>query len=587
MSATEDLRAEADEEVAKCKPRRTRIDPAHEVTRAGDFPGEAGDPPAGNADAALDPVIAGPAMLEVVEEPSAEMLAAVSGENLEARREQLERQVAELAGYLRERLKEVDRREAQLNARFAQLEGELRASRVWFREREAEFQEREGELRRQVEAFQEREAQRPSLIQRDASEAEARLAELGRREQQLSVYERELEQRQRELERYAAELMERDDRIRQGEFQFANQSQGIDRQAADLAERFQRVADQERDFEERSHQVQRQALELATREQYLGCRERELADCQAQVEEHAAALSDARQRWDEERLKEEVQRLSQQEEIARQQEELARQQEELARQRAEFARQGEELGRQWDEVTRDFHKRSDEREQQLLAGETLIAQHAHELDRERAALRADRQAWELEKTRREQQLEEREQAAENELADQRKRLDARQEWIEQQHTSLEHVRREMLSLHRQSLEMRLIAEQLWSQITGRLTPAEVTHAIAQLRLKLTEQYRLEEQDLQARRSELVQLGERIAEQHRELTQLRAGLREWAAARQAEIENQAQAIVERELKLDDQQDELRRAQEQWSKERRQYERHIRDLNRQLQALPAAA
>ena len=50
------------------------------------------------------------------------MVAAVMGENLEIRREQLQLQVAQLATHLRQRLREVDRREAALNARLAQLE---------------------------------------------------------------------------------------------------------------------------------------------------------------------------------------------------------------------------------------------------------------------------------------------------------------------------------------------------------------------------------------------------------------------------------------------------------------------------------
>jgi chromosome segregation ATPase len=193
----------------------------------------------------------------------------------------------------------------------------------------------------------------------------------------------------------------------------------------------------------------------------------------------------------------------------------------------------------------------------------------------------------LRQSRERQALEDRHQAATAELTDHRVRLEARQDWIERQKAGLEQVRTEILVLHRQSLEMRLLAEQLWSQISGRITPAEVTQAIAQLRQKLSEQYQLEEQSLQSRRDELVQLGERIAAQHQELTQLRTGLREWAAARQAEIGQQAAALVQRELALDEQHESLRQAERQWQFERRRYEQQIRDLASQLRTLPAAA
>jgi hypothetical protein len=239
------------------------------------------------------------------------------------------------------------------------------------------------------------------------------------------------------------------------------------------------------------------------------------------------------------------------------------------------------------ELAVELQDRMQQREQLLRSAEAILANHSQQLDADRVALAADRQAWEEQKERHEKVVTERRAAAEDELSERRQRLDARQEWVERQKAGLEQVRSEIFGLHRQSLEMRLLAEQLWSQITGRLTPAEVTHAIAQLRLHLAEQYRVEEQDLLARKEELLKLGERIAQQHQELTQLRSGLRDWVAARQAEIEGQAATLVKRELALDEQQAEARQAQQQWHVDRRRYEQQIRDLTSQLRSLPVAA
>jgi hypothetical protein len=242
---------------------------------------------------------------------------------------------------------------------------------------------------------------------------------------------------------------------------------------------------------------------------------------------------------------------------------------------------------QQEQIAGELAQQIEQREELLACAEAILADHARQLDRDRSLLATDRQAWDEQKSRERQALEDNRQAAETEIADRRQRLDARQEWIERQKSGLEQVRNEILALHRQSLEMRLIAEQLWSQITAHLAPTEVTQAIAQLRLKLADQYKLEEQDLAARRQELIGLGERIAEQHRELTLLRTGLREWAAARQTEIETQAATLVKRELTLDEQQDNLRHAQQTWQADRRRYEQQIRDLASQLRSLPIAA
>ena len=86
---------------------------------------------------------------------------------------------------------------------------------------------------------------------------------------------------------------------------------------------------------------------------------------------------------------------------------------------------------------------------------------------------------------------------------------------------------------------------------------------------------------------MVAISERIAGQHREVEQLKSGVRDWAAARQAEIERQASALVERELALDAEQDAFRQAEHRWSTDRRRYEQQIRDLTGQLRTLPVAA
>lgn len=284
---------------------------------------------------------------------------------------------------------------------------------------------------------------------------------------------------------------------------------------------------------------------VSEREQELQLRENDLRDRRFEVERQASALRHAQQVWEQERAREE-----------------------------------RNLAQQRERLDIEYKVRCEQRDEDLRSAEALLAAHAAQIDHDRLALAAERQAWDEQKSRQSQAIDERRQASEAEHDDRRQRLDARQDWIERQKAGLEQVRGEILGLHRQSLEMRLIAEQLWSQITGRLTPADVTHAVAQLRLKLTEQYKLEEQNLEARRQELVALGERIAAQHGELKLLQSGIRDWAASRQQEIEQQAAALVQRELTLDEQELQSRQAQHQWQADRRALEQQIRDLSGKL-------
>lgn len=496
-------RTEAGEDIdTPIAPRRRRIDLPHATGNAGQAPA----PPmeyerpdnialapeaepnlqvlSGNAaasdDATANDNVAGGALLEV-EEPSLEMIAAVAGQTLDARREQLQLQVAQLAGHLRERLREVDRREATLNARMAQLEADLRASRLWIREREHDFQARETELRRQIEELQEEAHSRPLALTppEPAFDAAAEQAELNEREHQLRRHEDELRERRFEVDRQAAAL----------------------RHA-------QQVWQQQRENEERALREERQRQE-ATLAADRNTTERELAE------------------------------------------------------------------------------RVHQREEQLRAAELIVGQQAEDLQQDRAAFLADRHAWDQQKARQAQAIDELRRSAEAELLDRRTRLASRQEWIERQKVGLDQVRDEALALHRQTLEMRLIAEQLWAQITASISPADVTQAVANVRIKLAEHYNLEEQQLALRRDELLELSERITRQHHELTTLRGGLRDWAVARQAEIEQQAASLVQRELALDGEQERFRQAEHEWQAERRRYEQQIRDLTCQLRTLPAAA
>src|SRR5215471_7404887 len=175
-----------EEDASRVIPRRARIDPPHEA-RADNH---VHAPESQCAPATSEIAPAEEAMLEVMEEPTEAMVAAVAGEMLETRREQLQLEVSQLAGHLRERLRDLDRRESRLNARVAQLEGELRSSRLWFREREKEFQDRENQLRQRIEELEEQ-AAKPAISD-DKTEAlaeQARLAELSEREQQLALRE--------------------------------------------------------------------------------------------------------------------------------------------------------------------------------------------------------------------------------------------------------------------------------------------------------------------------------------------------------------------------------------------------------------
>ncbi|MDP6721374.1 MAG: hypothetical protein QGF59_22090, partial [Pirellulaceae bacterium] len=72
------------------------------------------------------------------------------------------------------------------------------------------------------------------------------------------------------------------------------------------------------------------------------------------------------------------------------------------------------------------------------------------------------------------------------FAKKKRQLDQREKFLDQREATLDGLQSDVGRLHRDSLEMRLIAEQLWSQLAGKLTPAELTKSISDSRSKLAE-----------------------------------------------------------------------------------------------------
>jgi hypothetical protein len=167
-----------------------------------------------------------------------------------------------------------------------------------------------------------------------------------------------------------------------------------------------------------------------------------------------------------------------------------------------------------------------------------------------------------------------------ELDQLRTRLAARETALDQQQGAIEQLRSEITAAHRQSIEMRLMAEQLWAQVQGRMPPAEITQSIAQLRLKLAEQYRLEQQGLAEQKQELLSLAEKVAEESGTLRTQRQELQSWFAAREEEIERHAKSLVIREQELLEQSDQLREIETRWNSDRRRLEQEVREMHSRL-------
>jgi hypothetical protein len=410
------------------------------------------------------------------------------------------------------------------------------------------------------------------LIAAELSSAESSigpLEELARREEQLqhqaSQLAGHLKQRLNELDRREAQLnariaqLEADLRSaklwqREREHEFQQREGELCRQVEDMQSRAAEVARGEQHvqtLDERSEQI-------IAREQELKAFDQQLRQRRQELDRQTAAFSHAQSLW----------------QLQLSHESAAFQQEQV-RAKDLWQREAEQQKQQLDFEMADRRRKLDATEQQQRDLQLRLDQERADFDRQRiqgtAQFQRERAAWD-----------ELRGIADLEILSRRRELESREAIVERQRVAMEQMRTEIASVHRQSLEMRLIAEQLWAQITGRLSSAEITRSIASLRLQLSHQYEQEQKALGKQKDELVQLADRLQAQHALLAAERQDVKTWGAARQAGIEQQARQLVEREQQLETEQQELRAARQTLADERRRYEQEIRDLSRQLQA-----
>lgn len=382
-----------------------------------------------------------------------------------------------------------------------------------------------------------------------AGHLKARLSEVDRREAQLNARIAQLE----------ADL--RTSRLwqREREYDFQQREGELCRQLEDLQQRALEVArgqEQVQTIDERHEQIAARETELKALDVQLRQRRQEL-------DRQNAALSHAQSLWQLQRTHEENAAKQERERT----EELWHRSVEEQRQQLEF------------EIA--------DRRRKLETAEQKLREQQSRLDQERVDFERQRVQGTTQMQRERAALDEQIGATDLELLSRKREVESREAIVERQRVAMDQMRTEISHVHRQSLEMRLIAEQLWAQITGRLSSAEITRSIAALRLQLSQQFEQEQKALSKQKDELVQLADRLQMQHQLLAAERQEVKNWGSARQAGIEQQARQLVEREQQLEAEQQELRAARQMLHDDRRRYEQEIRDLAAQLREATAAA
>jgi hypothetical protein len=265
---------------------------------------------------------------------------------------------------------------------------------------------------------------------------------------------------------------------------------------------------------------------------------------------------------------------------------------ELDRREAELEQLTARLAHRFEQA--DEHGQLDERAQELTAyranlerAEMLLAAGQAEVERQRQLLADERAslAHSMQAERRRLADEQSRAAAEHERAAQD--LKRQTDELAARQAALVRMQADVQRAQKDALEARLATEELWARLCGTMAPAALAQSLAQTRLQLAEQQRLERAELAAERGEMQALAAQLAQQHEKLVAARAEVQAWVQARREELQKLAGLLVEREKQLDAQRADDERKIAEWQNERYRLEQELRRLLRQANGLPSVA
>ncbi len=261
--------------------------------------------------------------------------------------EQIRLQATQLGEQLRSRQEDLDRREAQLNARVAQLENDARTTRLWFTETRKDFDRRELELVEKTQQMQQclarlARVEETSVRRRVKLDAQAERLDKETKslEESRRRFDEEQQQRREEIEKYSAHEQQRIDTRRQASLVLVRQAlSGLERRRAQAESQTQRLLEKaarpSKELLAREETVREATEEFHRRRQQIFETEQTLAAEQDEVRELRRALLVERK---------ELQRLEQQR--SQEASDLRdRMQLELEAKRQQIDQRGEELDR--------------------------------------------------------------------------------------------------------------------------------------------------------------------------------------------------------------------------------------------------
>jgi hypothetical protein len=216
------------------------------------------------------------------------------------------------------------------------------------------------------------------------------------------------------------------------------------------------------------------------------------------------------------------------------------------------------------------------RREALLRGEALLAEELSAAGQQRAELEAAAATHRQQAQAAQAEAAEERRRATEELEHKRLAIAREMDRLEARRGELEHLRDELRAAQRETLEVRLATEELWSQLSGAVPAASLTRAIGRIRQRLTDQYRLAASDLEDQKRELESLRGRLQQHHDRLARRQQDLQQWFERRQAELHEQTERLAAREEELSQERSAIDALRQHWHLDRCRLHGELREL-----------
>ena len=394
-----------------------------------------------------------------------------------------------------------------------------------------------------------------------------RAQQLDRREAQLNARAAELEQALRTARLWAQE--------RERELH--------DRQA-ELDARQQRVEKREQALTEEDERLQRQAAELRCRMAELERLDEQLARREAACRASMAELEKQRVQWQNalqhERQKIDLRRTASLQLVRLLMRGVERRRatiEHWAARLAAAPANGTAAGDPSHQL--QIEQQLQDRECRLGEQETQLAVALEQLATQRQQLQAQREAFERQRSDwwQHQRAEQRKMRAA--LRQRRQRLRWQREQLDRREAALLRLREDLAQTHRQTLELRLVAEELWARLVETVPPPRLIRSLGELRERLNDQLRFATESLSEKQRELESLRQQLEAAVHDFQQQQQILQQWFARRQKELGEQTIQIDAQRRRLAEQQNRLEQERQTWQQDRVRLEAELLRLKSQ--------